>query len=94
MKKCVLVIKIKTTNLVIDLVLVSGRVDGMNQADVVNGDTDQRSHMDASEQDRRMQGNVVSLTGNIIVTRGSSKINDEKVVVTGPGGEQGREGIV
>ncbi len=40
-----------------------------------------------------MQGNVVTFTGNVIVTQGTIKINADKVVVTRPGGEQGKEVI-
>ena len=40
-----------------------------------------------------MQGNVVTFTGNVIVTQGTIKINADKVVVTRPGGEDGKEVI-
>lgn len=38
-----------------------------------------------------MQGNVVTFTGNVVMTQGTIKINADKVVVTRPGGEQGKE---
>ncbi|EIN85745.1 lipopolysaccharide transport periplasmic protein LptA [Escherichia coli PA22] len=36
---------------------------------------------------------MVTFTGNVIVTQGTIKINADKVVVTRPGGEQGKEVI-
>ena len=39
-----------------------------------------------------MQGNVVTFTGNVVVTR-NDQINADKVVVTRPGGEKGKEVI-
>ena len=40
-----------------------------------------------------MQGNVVTFTGNVVMTQGTIKINADKVVVTRPGNEQGKEVI-
>ncbi|MGK7564972.1 LptA/OstA family protein, partial [Salmonella enterica] len=40
-----------------------------------------------------MQGNVVTFTGNVVMTQGTIKNNADKDVVTRPGGEQGKEVI-
>lgn len=50
----------------------------------VTGDTDQPIHIESDQQSLDMQGNVVTFTGNVIVTRGTIKINADKVVVTRP----------
>lgn len=57
------------------------------------GDTNQPIHIESDEQSLDMDGNVVTFTGNVVATQGSIKINADKVVVTRPGGEQGKEMI-
>ncbi|MBK4715338.1 MULTISPECIES: lipopolysaccharide ABC transporter substrate-binding protein LptA [Tenebrionibacter/Tenebrionicola group] len=57
----------------------------------LTGDTDKPIHIESDQQALDMQGNIVTFTGNVIVTQGSIKINADKVVVTRPGGEQGKE---
>ena len=57
----------------------------------VTGDTDQPIHIESDTQSLDMQGNVVTFTGNVVMTQGTIKINADKVVVTRPGGEQGKE---
>lgn len=59
----------------------------------LTGDTDQPIHIESDQQSLDMQGNVVTFTGHVVVTQGSIKINADKVVVTRPGGEQGKEVI-
>ncbi len=56
----------------------------------MTGDTEQPIHIESDTQSLDMQGNVVTFTGNVVVTRGTIKINADKVVVTRPGGEQGK----
>lgn len=57
----------------------------------VTGDTDKPIHIDSDQQSLDMDSNVATFTGNVVVTQGTIKINAEKVVVTRPGGEQGKE---
>ncbi|WPM84589.1 lipopolysaccharide ABC transporter substrate-binding protein LptA [Apirhabdus apintestini] len=59
----------------------------------MTGDTDKPIHIESDQQSLDMEGNVVTFTGNVIATQGSIKINADKVVVTRPGGEQGKEVI-
>ena len=40
-----------------------------------------------------MQGNIVTFTGNVVVTQGTIKINADKVVVTRPADQKGKEVI-
>ncbi|ACS87412.1 lipopolysaccharide ABC transporter substrate-binding protein LptA [Musicola paradisiaca] len=57
----------------------------------LTGDTDQPIHIDSDQQALDMQSNVVTFTGNVIVTQGSIKVQADKVVVTRPNGQQGHE---
>ncbi len=57
----------------------------------VTGDTDKPIHIDSDQQSLDMDSNVATFTGNVVVTQGTIKINADKVVVTRPGGEQGKE---
>ncbi len=59
----------------------------------VEGDTDQPIHIESDHQSLDMQGNVATFTGNVVVTQGTIKINADKVVVTRPGGESGKETV-
>ena len=83
--------KIKTNKLSLNLVLASSLLAASIPAFAVTGDTDQPIHIESDQQSLDMQGNVVTFTGNVIVTQGTIKINADKVVVTRPGGEQGKE---
>ncbi len=85
--------KFKTNKLSLNLVLASSLLAASIPAFAVTGDTDQPIHIESDQQSLDMQGNVVTFTGNVIVTRGTIKINADKVVVTRPGGEQGKEVI-
>ncbi|MTD37909.1 lipopolysaccharide ABC transporter substrate-binding protein LptA [Erwinia sp. CPCC 100877] len=57
----------------------------------LTGDTDKPIHIESDQQSLDMEGNVVTFTGNVVVTQGSIKVNANKVVVTRPGGEKGKE---
>jgi lipopolysaccharide export system protein LptA len=57
----------------------------------VTGDTDKPIHIESDQQSLDMEGNVVTFTGNVVVTQGTIKVNADKVVVTRPGGEKGKE---
>ncbi|MDF7679261.1 lipopolysaccharide ABC transporter substrate-binding protein LptA [Enterobacteriaceae bacterium ESL0689] len=59
----------------------------------ITGDTEQPIHIESDQQSLDMQGNVVTFTGNVVVTQGTIKVNADKVVVTRPGGDQGKEVI-
>ena len=83
--------KFKTNKLSLNLVLASALLTTALPAFAVTGDTEQPIHIDSDQQSLDMQGNVVTFTGNVIVTQGTIKINADKVVVTRPGGEQGKE---
>ena len=76
-----------------NLVLTSTLLAASFSAFALTGDTDQPIHIESDQQSLDMQGNVVTFTGNVVVTQGSIKINADKVVVTRPGGEQGKEVI-
>ena len=83
--------KFKTNKLSLNLVLASSLLAASIPAFAVTGDTEQPIHIESDQQSLDMQGNVATFTGNVIVTQGSIKINADKVVVTRPGGEQGKE---
>lgn len=83
--------KFKINKLSRNIVLASALFTASLPALAVTGDTDQPIHIDSDQQSLDMQGNVVTFTGNVVVTQGTIKINADKVVVTRPGGEQGKE---
>jgi len=85
--------KSKTNKLSLNLVLASSLLAASIPAFAVTGDTEQPIHIESDQQSLDMQGNVVTFTGNVIVTQGTIKINADKVVVTRPGGEDGKEVI-
>ncbi|WP_213133040.1 lipopolysaccharide ABC transporter substrate-binding protein LptA [Citrobacter sp. FP75] len=85
--------KSKTNKLSLNLVLASTLLAASIPAFAVTGDTEQPIHIESDQQSLDMQGNVVTFTGNVIVTQGTIKINADKVVVTRPGGEDGKEVI-
>ena len=85
--------KYKTSELSLNVVLASALCAASLPALAVTGDTDQPIHIDSDQQSLDMQGNVATFTGNVIVTQGTIKINADKVVVTRPGGQQGKEVI-
>ncbi|AJZ91358.1 lipopolysaccharide ABC transporter substrate-binding protein LptA [Cedecea neteri] len=85
--------KSKINKLSLKLVLLGSLFAAPLSAWALTGDTDQPIHIESDQQSLDMQGNVVTFTGNVVVTQGSIKINADKVVVTRPGGEQGKEVI-
>ncbi|WP_413736856.1 lipopolysaccharide ABC transporter substrate-binding protein LptA [Sodalis sp. RH21] len=54
-------------------------------------DTNQPINIDSAQQAVDMQTNTVTLTGTVIVKQGSIDIRADKVVITRPNGEQGKE---
>ncbi len=83
--------KLRTTKLSLKLVIASALLASSLPALALTGDTDQPIHIESDQQSLDMQGNVATFTGNVIVTQGSIKINADKVVVTRPNGEKGKE---
>ncbi|MFW0767929.1 lipopolysaccharide ABC transporter substrate-binding protein LptA [Trabulsiella odontotermitis] len=85
--------KFRTNKLSLKLVIASALLAASVPALALTGDTDQPIHIESDQQSLDMQGNVVTFTGSVVVTQGSIKINADKVVVTRPGGEKGKEVI-
>ncbi|XTZ38882.1 lipopolysaccharide ABC transporter substrate-binding protein LptA [Salmonella enterica] len=85
--------KFQINKLSLNLVLASSLFASSLPALAVTGDTEQPIHIDSDQQSLDMAGNVVTFTGNVVLTQGTIKINADKVVVTRPGGEQGKEVI-
>lgn len=85
--------KSRINKLSLKLVLLGSLFAAPLSAWALTGDTEQPIHIESDQQSLDMQGNVVTFTGNVVVTQGSIKINADKVVVTRPGGEQGKEVI-
>ena len=83
--------KFKTNKLSLKVIIASAMLAASLPALAVTGDTDQPIHIESDTQSLDMQGNVVTFTGNVVMTQGTIKINADKVVVTRPGGEQGKE---
>lgn len=83
----------KRNNMLRGALLASSLLAVSIPALALTGDTDQPIHIDSDQQSLDMQGNVVTFTGNVIVTQGSIKVNADKVVVTRPDGQQGHEVI-
>jgi len=83
--------KFKTNKLSLKVVIASALLAASLPALAVTGDTEQPIHIESDTQSLDMQGNVVTFTGNVVMTQGTIKINADKVVVTRPGGEQGKE---
>lgn len=76
-----------------NLVLTGTLLAASFSACALTGDTEKPIHIESDQQSLDMQGNIVTFTGNVVVTQGSIKINADKVVVTRPGGEEGKEVI-
>ena len=85
--------KFRTNKLSLKIALASALLAASLSAQAKTGDTDQPIHIESDQQSLDMQGNVVTFTGNVVVTQGTIKINADKVVVTRPGGEKGKEVI-
>ncbi|HDT6545065.1 TPA: lipopolysaccharide ABC transporter substrate-binding protein LptA [Kluyvera ascorbata] len=85
--------KSRTNKLSLKLALVASLLAANLPAMALTGDTNQPIHIESDQQSLDMQGNVVTFTGNVVVTQGSIKINADKVVVTRPANQQGKEVI-
>ncbi|CCJ72801.1 LptA, protein essential for LPS transport across the periplasm [Cronobacter condimenti 1330] len=85
--------KSRINKLSLNLVLASTLLAAGFPALALTGDTEQLIHIESDQQSLDMQGNVVTFTGNVVVTQGTIKINADKVVVTRPAGEKGKEVI-
>ncbi|WP_333880278.1 lipopolysaccharide ABC transporter substrate-binding protein LptA [Atlantibacter hermannii] len=85
--------KFQINKLSLNLALSGALLAATFPALALTGDTDQPIHIESDQQSLDMQGNVVTFTGNVVVTQGTIKINADKVVVTRPGGERGKEVI-
>lgn len=85
--------KSRTNKLSLKLALVASLLAASLPAMALTGDTNQPIHIESDQQSLDMQGNVVTFTGNVVVTQGSIKINADKVVVTRPANQQGKEVI-
>lgn len=83
--------KFRINKLNLNVAMASALLAASLPALALTGDTDQPIHIESDQQSLDMQGNVVTFTGNVIATQGSIKINADKVVVTRPGGEKGKE---
>ncbi len=82
--------KFKTNKLSLNLMLAGSLLAASIPAFAVTGDTEQPIHIDSDQQSLDMQGNVVTFTGNVVMTRGTIKINADKVVVTAPAANRER----
>ncbi|BDH44437.1 lipopolysaccharide export system protein LptA [Salmonella enterica subsp. enterica serovar Choleraesuis] len=85
--------KFKTNKHSLNLLLASALLAASLPALALTGDTDKPINIQSDQQSLDMQGNVATFTGNVIVTQGTIKINADKVVVTRPNGEQGKETV-
>ena len=85
--------KFRTNKLSLKLALAASLLAASLPAMAVTGDTDQPIHIESDQQSLDMQGNIVTFTGNVVVTQGTIKINADKVVVTRPADQKGKEVI-
>ena len=76
--------KFKTNKLSLKVIIASAMLAASLPALAVTGDTEQPIHIESDTQSLDMQGNVVTFTGNVVMTQGTIKINADKVVVTRP----------
>ncbi|MGF1758496.1 lipopolysaccharide transport periplasmic protein LptA [Photobacterium sagamiensis] len=59
----------------------------------LSNDTEQPIYIDSNSQELDIQKNIVTFTGNVILRQGSIDIRADKVVVTRPNGQEGKETI-
>ena len=85
--------KFRTNKLSLKLALAGSLLAASLPAMALTGDTNQPIHIESDQQSLDMQGNIVTFTGNVVVTQGSIKINADKVVVTRPADQKGKEVI-
>lgn len=67
--------KFRTNKLSLKIALASALLAASLSAQAKTGDTDQPIHIESDQQSLDMQGNVVTFTGNVVVTQGTIKIN-------------------
>lgn len=85
--------KFRINKLSLKLALAGSLLAASLPAMALTGDTDQPIHIESDQQSLDMQGNIVTFTGNVVVTQGTIKINADKVVVTRPADQKGKEVI-
>ena len=85
--------KFRTNKLSLKIALAGSLLAASLPAMALTGDTDQPIHIESDQQSLDMQGNIVTFTGNVVVTQGTIKINADKVVVTRPADQKGKEVI-
>ncbi|MEA9390344.1 lipopolysaccharide ABC transporter substrate-binding protein LptA [Acerihabitans sp. TG2] len=83
--------KSKTKNNIYRIVTAGALLLGCANALALTGDTNQPIKIDSAQQSVDMLTNTVTLTGSVIVKQGSIDIRADKVVITRPNGEQGKE---
>ena len=71
--------KFRTNKLSLKIALASALLAASLSAQAKTGDTDQPIHIESDQQSLDMQGNVVTFTGNVVVTQGTIKINADRV---------------
>ncbi|KLV06184.1 ABC transporter substrate-binding protein [Photobacterium aquae] len=59
----------------------------------LSNDTEQPIYINSDNQELDIQNNIVTFTGNVILRQGSIDIRADKVVVTRPSGQEGKETI-
>lgn len=70
--------KFKTNKLSLKVVIASALLAASLPALAVTGDTEQPIHIESDTQSLDMQGNVVTFTGNVVVTQAPSKSTPTK----------------
>lgn len=73
------------------LLLAGGLMLASAQALALTSDNQQPIHIDSAQQAVYMATNTVTLTGEVVVKRGSIDIRADKVVITRPDGKDGNE---
>ena len=66
--------KFRTNKLSLKIALAGALLAASLPALAKTGDTDQPIHIESDQQSLDMQGNVVTFTGNVVVTRGRSRL--------------------
>ncbi|MCV9879742.1 lipopolysaccharide ABC transporter substrate-binding protein LptA [Brenneria izbisi] len=83
--------KSKTNNLMRNTLIAGALFAVSVPALALTGDSNQPIHIDSEQQSLDMQSNTVTFTGNVVVKQGTIEVKADKVVVTQPQGERGRE---
>lgn len=79
------------TNNIHNLLLASALMLASAQALALTSDNEQPIQIDSAQQAVDMATNTVTLTGQVVVKRGSIDIRADKVVITRPQGDNGKE---